>query len=514
MKKQALLSILLVGTSLAIYAQTDTLQLYSFSEIFNQNDWLKANNPIGISFQTLRPISIAEATYSYRNGNYGNVSVPASTHLYSIYAESFQTLKNVSLHGKLSYTRNQLNTLNWHGMTGDYWKTVNLCDSIRGNQASEQYQLIGAFAVPLHKHWLIGAQFDYLVQFTSKDIDPRNKNQWMEWRLSPGIGYQQKKLRLGLSIFYIQRKETVHYMNLDTHVTQLYMAAYPLGFYKTLPRGGNIDWHYNGQEAGVTLQASFANRSMEFFQQWKINAIRQSVISDEVKNKEEGDAKAWQMEYSGKLRKLNTGTIRSEWNLKINYYQSQSYDPLQQQQENNIWQSHGRVLRSIYQEIYGKFTYGHYRLRNPQTTYYSFLTGIDYGYSKNSLLFYPTEFAQPIHHLSIYSTASRTFLLPKALLKLSVKGQLQKGWGDLLNEEQSSAEDHTPTITLWQREDRRRQEFFYRTAARWSAHADLEYTHAGLLNWFVRLSGDYEQVIREPLLGNQWILSAHIGVMF
>lgn len=123
------LFILWLLSAIPIYAQSDSLHIYSMQEIYQQNNWLTGANPVGMSFNRFRSFSVAEVGYRFEDGNFGNVSLPASSNKYAVFGESYQTIGNVSLYGKIGYVNNRKQEVNWNGMTGDCWRGINLCDS-------------------------------------------------------------------------------------------------------------------------------------------------------------------------------------------------------------------------------------------------------------------------------------------------------------------------------------------------------------------------------------------------
>lgn len=134
-----------MGMPVVARAQSDTLRIPSMSEVYQQNCWLSASNPVGLSQNKFSSFSIAEVGYCHSNGNLEKVSLPASANIYSVLSESFQTLGKVSLYGRLGYMQNRNRGQNWNGMTNDYWQSMNLCDSVSGKRNSEMYHLAGAF---------------------------------------------------------------------------------------------------------------------------------------------------------------------------------------------------------------------------------------------------------------------------------------------------------------------------------------------------------------------------------
>lgn len=112
---------------------------------------------------------------------------------------------------------------------------------------------------------LLGVKADYKVQLTAKDIDPRNKNQWMEWRLTPGVGYLCGNLHLGASLLYVRRKETVDYQNMGSHTTYPVLVAYPLGFFENLIMGRKCELVLYRQEVGGALQFDLNRGSFQLY---------------------------------------------------------------------------------------------------------------------------------------------------------------------------------------------------------------------------------------------------------
>lgn len=513
MKSRKVLFGLLLPLSMMVSAQTDTLHVPSIREVYRQNRWLTGSNPVGLSFNRFHSFSVAEAGYSHYKGNLGNVSIPASADIYSVYSESFQTVNKVSLYGKIGYTQYQNRQQNWNGMTGDYWQAVNLCDSISGKQHSEEYQLAGGFSLPVHSHWLLGGQLHYKVQLTAKDTDPRNKNQWMEWTFAPGMGYHCNHLRLGASLLYAGRKETVDYRNMGSHTTYPVLAAYPLGFFKTLSWGENVNWYYTGQEVGGALQFDFNRSSYQLFQEVSGSMTRQTVESNRIQSRQEGETDSWQVAYNGKLEKRYSD-FRHEWEWLAIVGHTDNYDPLQQLVESDTWQSDGRLLRSTRRTSQYALTYGYYQLRDVRHPRFSILSGITYRQSESALLFYPAEYTQPIRRSTVHATFVRFLLLPDALLDLSLGGRYGKGGGSIMNKRKLLPGENAPEIPLWQDHSRLQQVFDYETMARWGLNAFATYTRSVSFCWFIRISFDIEKTPKSEIYADSWKIATHIGLSF
>lgn len=518
MKLRAALSLLSALLCTLVWGEADTLRIYSMQEVRRQNVWLTGDNPVAISMNRFRSFSVAEAGYSYREGNFGQPTLPATTHAYRVYSESYQTLGRVSLYGKLAYANDDRRQQNWNGMTGDYWQAVNLCDSMPGNQRAEQYQLVGGFALPLRQRWQVGAMFNYQVQQTAKDTDPRNSNQWMAWELTPGVGYRYGFLHLGASLRYAARKESVEISNMGLHNTYPVFAAYPLGFFKTLPLDERPHWHYTGHETGITAQVAVEKGTVCLFQQLRADFVQQEVKSNRTLNRSEGETDGWQIDYRGTWQRRHTDT-RHEWAWQATLRQADCYDPLQHQSTSGTpWESYGRVLRSTHRAVEGSLNYRYDMLRDSLSPRFSLLAGVHYRRQENTLYFYPAAFAQPLHRFTAHATLVRSFTLPhQSLLDLSIGGCYGQGGGTLLREKQLSSGEESPDIRLWQNETLRQQTFDYETRPRWAIKAVLNYARPlprTALCWFARLSGEYGQTSQSLSKNKNIEITTRLGLLF
>lgn len=497
-----------------VSAQSDTLHIPSIKEIYKQNDWLEGANPAGLAFNRFHSFSVAKVEYSHRNGNLGNDALPASGDIYSVESESFQRLDKVSLYGKIAYIQSKNREQNWNGMTSDYWQVVNLCDSVSGKQQSEKYRLAAAFSLPLSSHWVTGGEADYEVQLTAKDTDPRNKNQWMKGRFTPGIAYRKKNFRLGTSFFYSGQKETVDYKNKSDHTTYPVLVSYPLGFFKTLAWREKVNWYYTGWEAGASLQSDIRRYSFRFFQEMSGRRNRQTLVSNRIQNRKESESAGWQVMYKGKLHHA-TSFVRQEWKWQAVFERADVYDPLQRQEESGRWVMEGKSLRSTRHIRCYALTYGYDQLRDTWHPRLSFLSGILYRKAETVLFFYPLEYSQPIHRFTVHAAFVRNFLLPDACLDISLGGRYEKGGGSVMKEKQLPADEIGPEITLWHHDSRMRQIFDYETMGRWAVGVSLTYTRSfSPFRAFIQLSFDLEKMIENKVNSDYQKIKAHFGLLF
>lgn len=515
MRKRIGLCCLPIFLSVSGLAQTDSLRIPSMEAVYRRNYWLEAENPVALSFNGFRSFSVAEAGYSRTAGDLRKVTDPLSVNAYSVFSESFQTLGVVSLYGKLGYAQVQKQEMRWNGMTRPHWQAVNLCDSVAGNQTFEQYRLDGAFSLPVHPRWWVGASFDYEVQLTAKNIDPRNKNQWMEWQLTPGVAYQYGKLKIGASVLYVNSKEEVDYRHVGTHASYPVFAAYPLCFLKTIPRGESSTWYYAGQEIGGALQLDFRTGNRQLFQQVRAGSVRQSIESNRILNRREGETDIWHVAYTAK-QQWQLRQTEHKITLRASFEQVRNFDNLQSQDAAGTWQPHGRVDRSKRHVADCDLTYGFYRLRDSWNNRFSILSGITYRKEESALLFYPVEYSQPIHRFALHVTATRQWVLPGAQLDISFGGQYGDGGGSVLNEIRQNGQD-SPDIPLWQNRELLQQLFDYETATRWKLSASVGYTRfttSAPLAWFIRLSGEYEHADKSLFYADKPVINIQVGLLF
>lgn len=514
MRKQWISGALAFSIAAMASAQNDTLHIPSMEEVYKRNDGLEGTNPAGLAFNCFRSFSLAKMEYSHRNGNLGNAAIPVSADIYSVESESFQHLDNLSLYGKIAYTQFQNRKQNWNGMTGDYWQTVNLCDSVSGKQQSEQYRLAVAFSLPLPSHWLVGGQADYEVRLTAKDTDPRNKNQWMKGRFTPGIAYRKKNFRLGTSFFYSRQKETVDYKNKGNHTTYPVLVSYPLGFFKTLAWGDKVNWYYTGWEAGAALQSDIRHHSFQFFQEMSGTTSQQTVESNRIQNRKESESTGWQVMYKGKFQQASS-FVRHEWKWQVVFDGAHVYDPLQHQDKSGMWVMDGKSLRSTRHTRCYALTYGYYQLRDIWHPRLSLLSGILYRKTETELFFYPLEYSQPLYRVTVHTTFVRNFLLKKACLDVSIGARFEKGGGSVMKEKRLPADENGPEITLWQHDGRLQQLFDYETMPRWAVETSLTYTrNFSPFRAFIQLSFDFEKTSKNKVNSDYQKIKAHLGLLF
>lgn len=472
MGKRIILSWLWVLLPVMLPAQQDSLHLLSIADVYRQNYWLTAHNAIGLSFNRFHSFSIVQAGYGYSNHNPETPGFPTSSNRYFVDCTSYQKIGKASFYGNLSYTLDQDHQLSWNGMTNHYWQAIRLCDSISGNRHVEKYQLKGAFSLPIRGGWLAGAEIIYNVRQTAKDTDPRNKNQWMTWQLTPGVGYQCGNVRLGASLFYGVKKEEVDYRNMGLHNDYPILTVYPTGYYKSLPKGTTANWYYTGKETGGDLQADIPLGSFRFFQQIHSTLSKQDVISNRIQNHKEAHTDGWKITYRAHLQRQTPHT-RHEWTGYFVLYSADNYDPLQEQTPGGTWQSQGKVLRSTARAGLYSVKYKYHRLNDKEIPHFTLSSGITYHHAENTLLFYPHEYTQTFHRFTVHSTTTKVIPLQHAQLKLTLGGLCG-------------------------------------TSEQWGVHSSLTYTHTGSFRWFARLLGTYQ---REKNTTYKKI-QAHIGWIF
>lgn len=503
----------LICMSVVSYAQSDTVRVLSLREIYRQNIWLSGDNPVGLAFNSFGSFSVAEAGYCYEEGNNGNVSFPVSANKYALSVNSFQTIGKVNLYGGLEYRQSRDRGQNWKGMVNDYWQAANLCDSVTGKRHNEMYHLSGAFSLPLRSHWLIGAKADFRAQTVAKDSDPRNKNEWSEWLLAPGIGYQMDKCAWGISLSYANKKETVDYQNMGAQRTYPYFVAYPLGFYNTLSGDEAIKWYYNAHEAGGTLQLAVDWQRYRLFLEVGGKLSKQDVESSPVYDYKEAESTVRQINYKGRLQKLLEGR-RDEWSCFLSYQYADNYEPVQQQEESGVWKSYGKVLRSTRKSIACGVSYEYVRFDEMGHPSLSVVSGVGYQYKKETLKFYPIEFLQPLHQYALQTQFLRRISLPAAYLDYSVLVRYSIGNGTKLEERNFSSGQESQGLKLWQNTERLQQIYEDMTASRCGVNVTLTYTRKAPLCWFIRCSGLYEYSAKCRVSENNRKIYMGIGLNF
>lgn len=472
-------------------AQPDTLRIFSMEEVRRQNSWLAGDNPVGLSFNRIPSLSVAEVGHVRSSGNLGVSVLSASFQEYSVRSESYKKLGKVALYGQLGYLQSRSKGQNRKGMTNDYWQSVNLCDSISGRRRSETYHLEGAFSLPVRGNWIIGLQTGYRVEMVAKDADPRHKNQWSEYVITPGVGYKAGKCTWGMSLFYAGRQETVDYQNMGIHAVYPVLQAYPLGFFKTISRDESVKWNYSGQEVGGAIQLGYDRDGVKLFLQLSANVTAQNVVSNRIQDRKEAESNSRQAGYVGKLQ-TRADDNRHEWSVHVAYKANDSYAPIQEQETDGIWRTEGRILRSTCKTGSCELTYEYRRMRDEWNPCFGFLSGMGYRYQENALLFYPVKYLQPVSRITFHTTFFRSFVLSNARVECAIGGRYGVGGGSMLKVQRLGSDEHTEKMSLWQDKERLSQDYDYQTATRVAMDFSVTYIRKNPLCWFLKLSGGYE----------------------
>lgn len=497
----------------AVSAQSDTLRVFSVEEVRKQNSWSAGDNPVGLSFNRMPSLSMAEVGYARNSGDLGVAALPVSAQEYSVRSESYKRLGKVALYGQLAYLQSRSRGQNWKGMVNDYWQSVNLCDSISGKRRGETYHLEGAFSLPVGGEWIIGLQAGYRVETVAKDTDPRNKNQWSEYVIHPGVGYKTGKCTWGMSLSYADRQETVDYQNMGTHAVYPVLQAYPLSFFKTISRDESVKWNYSGREVGGAMQLGYDEEGMKLFLQLSANVAVQHVESNRIQNRKEAESSSRQAGCVGKLQ-ASADDNRHEWSVRLAYEANDNYDPIQEQEANGIWRCEGKILRSTRKTGSCELTYEYRRMRDEWNPRFGVLSGMGYRYQENALLFYPVKYLQPLSRFTFYMTFFRSFVLSKACLDCSIGGRYGAGGGTLLKEQRSGSGEPAEKMGLWQDEARLQQDYDYQTSSRLAMEFSVTYIRKNPLCWFAKLSGGYEYSEKCRFDSGKKKVIASIGLIF
>lgn len=470
-------------------------RILSVESIYRQNTWLMANNPAGLSLNTFSSFSVVETGYQYTQGKFRNVTEAKATGIADLHAESFLTLGNASFYGQIGYNHQNRKDVNRNGNIAPEQSLVQVFDTVAGNQQTECYFLAGAVSLPFGKHWIAAIETKYKVQTNAKKTNPRNINNEMELKLTPGVIVSKGIWKAGASLHYERITEAIEYKNYGNTSAYPFFTRYPLWFYQRHETTGNNYMRmYAQQHVGGAVQFDIDLQNKRLFQEFTFKKNVQTVDGNQVVNKKEAETEGQQWNYQAKAEWFYNNT-RQHILFTAGQSNCIGYDLLQTPGSTSVWEQKGRIHRSGEKNTTYALSYNFHKLRDAWNDIWSVTSGITFNKTSPYVLIYPAEYTQRLHTLKLHATATRNFLLTDALLDLSLTGCYGTGSGTLLNETVINGQEK-PEIQLKQNQELLKQEFGYKSATYTGISLSARYTRMPEKKqyaWYAIASGEYKQ---------------------
>lgn len=491
-------------------------RILSVESIYRQNIWLTANNPAGLSLNKFNSFSLVETGYQHTRGNYRDVTEANTAGKVNLHSESFFTRGKASFYGQIGYNHLNRNDVNWNGNIMPEQSLILLFDTVAGKQQTERYFLTGAVSLPVGKHWIAAIEAKYQVQSNAKKSDPRNLNNEMELKLTPGILFSKGIWKTGASLNYERISEAIKYKNYGNSSAYPFFSRYPLWFYQRHEVSGNNYMRtYTQQHWGGALQLAIDLQNKTLFQEFRFRKNTQIVDGNQVVNKKEAKTEGRQWYYQAAFEWLRNNSQQQLF-FTANQSASTGYDLLQTS-TNLVWEQKGRVHRSGEKNTTYTLAYSFHKLQDAWNDVWSVTSGITVNKTAPYVLIYPIEYTQRLRTLKIHATVARNFLLTDALLNFSLTSCYRTGSGTQLNETVAN-EQEKPVIQLEQNLELLKQEFAYRSATYAGISLSARYTHLPEKKqyaWYAAASGKYKQAFNGIFnQSNRYEIAVSTGLLF
>ena len=330
---------------------------------------------------------------SGETGRLRDVYMPASALEGTLDASSRQKLGKVSLYGHFGYGHEYATGSTWRGWINPLETPFMLADSIPGNLSLERYAMEAGAGLPLGDHWSLGLDLSYDVALMAKHKDLRNKNTFMDFRVSPGVHWRTGGVGLGLNLGYERTTERVEYTQISSRVEHILFDVYGL-------------WvvHGSGYASAENRRFKENNRYFGGFQfDWSAgrtalhNDLRASWLQSaqtEVgyNNQQFGTTRSWTWEDELSLSFGPAHVVEAS----VTYSTMQGFRPLQRQELDpasriRVWVTYGDPVfcywrRSHLEKV--RYTFG---------TSWQLLVGLSNLGFEHTYTEYPQHFVQRYH---------------------------------------------------------------------------------------------------------------------
>lgn len=316
-------------------------------------------------------------------------------------ASSRHTLGRVHLFGHFGYDNTYGRGSTWRGWIDPYSTPFMLADSIPGNISLERYAMEAGAALPLGGGWSAGIGMAYDVSLMAKHKDLRNKNTGMDFRVSPGVHWQGRRVGLGLDLGYERGTEKVEYMQVSESVEHVLFDLYGLWLY-----------HGSGFASAENRRLKEENRfsaDLQFdmdlggvvFHNELSGLWRQSVQTETgYNNLRFGDVRelTWSDEFTLEIGGLHR--IEGSFTLAS----MQGFRPLQRQELDpasriRVWVTYGDPVFCYWRQ------YHHERLSYTYGRSWQLTAGVDNWRVEHAYTEYPQRFSQKISTVTPFVAA-------------------------------------------------------------------------------------------------------------
>lgn len=462
-----------------VSAQTHDKSFYNITRVKADNPWIKTHNGSGLMFNRFRDYSYAEAGFQYEEGNYRNVSDPTSVSNTKIVAESFRSVNKVCFYGNFTFDYAHRQNKTWSNVLYPYNSLMFLADSVPGRQTLESYHLDAGMGLPVGKHWGIGVLASYEAASNAKKKDVRNKNEYMEFELYPGMLFRSGYVNAGVNFIYQRRTETIELYNYGDFKNHEIFAFEGMWFYTSkleFNTAGNRDYKENTY--GGSAQLEFHGKKFSFLNQFSGAYGKQSIFRNFTIDERGGEIEKDVYKYLGAVR-IDGGNFHHHVNISASFDEMYGYENIQQLEvvdQASIWVQYGRKNKSVRKTAIYDINYTLFKDRSFLHNSWNAAIGVKGFNVENKYRLYPIEYTQDWRNTGVYAAFNKNFRIKTGMIDCGVKFAYSVGGGTMFEIKGTSGDTAGEDIYK-QRKDLLFREYEYMTADRLAGDLSFRYTY-------------------------------------
>ncbi|MEG0518179.1 MAG: hypothetical protein RR555_04845 [Bacteroidales bacterium] len=415
---------------------------YSFDRIESKAPWLLSSNGAGLVYNTIeKSFSNVEAYYNNVSGDYKNYNEAKSIDNIGLETKSYTKLKNLYFYGSFNYDYAIKKDQTWLGTTYENTNLNPILDSIPGKNIREAYRLKSKVAYKISDLFSIGAAFNYETATSAKRTDGRNKNEFSNLFVSPGISFTTKYLNVGLNLSYGHNAENVQYEYYGEIMNKNLCYMEGLFMYVSSPYASSLVTmrRYEKDIFGGALQLEFKLGGFTFYHNLRIDSGKENDYEDQMFKKKYAMVSTLNYDYFGELKYSaacmdNSIRIRYSSQEDLSYGISNNYE--QVPNDPNSWEyyEYGKSLRYMAQlQQYGIEYHGFIK-KNEYLSKIDFTIGYNYTKSDKKEKIFPSEYEQNNNVSDFYASIRKNFVYGNNIIRFNLCGGIAKGEGNPLIE--------------------------------------------------------------------------------
>lgn len=494
-----------IGSCLCCFYPVLTLEAQPaatrMEEYRDRSLWLQTANPVGLLFNDASSFSVAEANYRFTSGDLRTAAEATSIHHFQVQAESYRSLKQIRLYGRLGYENSSQNNRQWQTTLQPEAHLINFGDTVAGQQTVETYHISAGIALPLAKGWYIGSQVDYYARTGRKHIDPRNENDQIDLTLTPGILYRRESFGIGAQATYQRIAEKISYAIFNGESYDL-RTFYPLWFgaNESFQNGINAARSYEEERFGGALQLWGKGRRYEWLSECRYTEGLEKCDIRAENGLRAGETERQELNWNGQIRLLG----RNQHTFRPAYHRlaRTGYDNLQSQPEQSTelsYLQYGRTKRSAIMNDLLSLDYTLLTTPNNLSGYQKVNARIEWQREQTQFFVYPATFTQTIRNIAFGAHYTRQFFIRQNSIEVMGGATYRKGSGHL--PEVKAEEGYPlPEIKILQKNDLLIHDFQTKTAETLHYSVAMQYTHrlSNAYSLFARTTVNYLQGLSRP----------------